>query len=96
MTRTSKNLVIVLAVLIAIVLVVPALAGGVMGPGMMWGYGGPHLGPAGWRFLAGGWPWGLALGLRALAMLAFWGAIAVGIGLLVHSLNRPHGHEDRD
>ena len=67
MTRTSKVLVIVVAALAAIVLVAPALAGGVMGPGMMWGYGGPHVGAIGWPYLATGWPWGLALGVRALA-----------------------------
>ncbi len=57
-----------------------------MGPGMMgWGYG---RGPAG--YAAGGWPWGLALGLRGLGMLAFWGLVVVGVALLVRTLTGPH------
>ncbi|HLG73986.1 MAG TPA: hypothetical protein VK009_26505 [Chloroflexota bacterium] len=95
MTTTGKLLAIVLAVLIAIVLIAPALLGGVMGPGMMWGYGGPYFGPWGWRFLGGGSAWGMAFGLRALTVLAFWAAIAVGIALLVRWVNGAGGREDR-
>jgi small-conductance mechanosensitive channel len=88
MTGTTKVLVIVLAVLAAIVLVAPTMPGGAMGPGMMWGYGASYFGP--W-----GWAWGLAFGLRAVTMLAFWGVIAVGIALLVRWLGGAGGSEDR-
>jgi putative membrane protein len=87
MEREARTLVIALAVLALIVLLGPLLGGGIlgmsgmMGPGMMWGQGGP--GPA------GGWGWGLAMGLGWLAMLAFWGAVIVGVVLLVRALSRP-------
>ena len=91
MTTAGKLLVIVLAVLAAMVLVAPALPGGAMGPGMMWGYGGPW----GWGFAGAGWEWGLAFGMRALTMLAFWGATAAGIVLLVRWLSDRDRHEHR-
>ncbi|MCC7105481.1 MAG: SHOCT domain-containing protein [Chloroflexi bacterium] len=43
-------------------------------------YGGPGA-PTGY-----GWPWGLALGLGGLMMLAFWGAVLVGVELLLRGL----------
>jgi putative membrane protein len=73
--------------LVLIVLLGPLLGGGLlgwgglMGPGMMRGPGGP--GPS------GGWGWGLAMGLGWLSMLAFWGAVIVGIILLVRVLSGP-------
>ena len=75
-----RGLVLVLGVLILLVLLGPLLGGGMMGPGMM-GSGGPG-GPIG----AGGWAWGLAMALGALSMLAFWGALIVGVVLLVRWL----------
>ena len=89
MTTTTKFLIALLAVLAAIVLVAPALPGPAMGPGMMWGYGGPYGGPWGWHFFAANWLWRLALGVRAVTMLAFWGVIAVGIALLVRWVGSP-------
>jgi putative membrane protein len=80
MGRDHRGLLIVLGVLILFVLLGPLLGGGMMGPGMM-GYGGPG-GPVG----VGGWTWGLAMALGALSMLAFWGALIVGVVLLVRWL----------
>jgi putative membrane protein len=80
---------IVLGVLVLIVLLMPMLGGGMMGPGMMGGYGPP----GGWS-----WGWGLAMGLGMLAMLAFWGALIVGVVLLVRWLmtatSSPGGRSD--
>ena len=50
--------------------------GGMMGPGMMR----PGAMPG------GGWGWGLGMGIGALAMLAFWGALIVGVVLLARGL----------
>ena len=38
--------------------------------------------------------WGLGMGLAGLSMLAFWGALIVGIGLLFRALGgrRKEGH----
>ena len=77
----SRGLLIVLGVLILIVLLGPLLGGGMMGPGMIWGWG-----AAGPPAAVGGWTWGLAMALGGLAMLAFWGALIVGIVLLVRWL----------
>jgi putative membrane protein len=52
---------------------------GVIGPGMMGlGYAGQGGIPAG-----NGWLWGLGMGLGGLMMLAFWGAVIIGVVLLV-------------
>jgi putative membrane protein len=98
--RETRNLAIILGVLVLIVLLGPLLGGGLlgwggmMGPGMMGSPGGPGI--------SGGWGWGrgLAMGLGWLAMLAFWGAVIVGIVLLVRALTGattgppPRGGED--
>lgn len=52
--------------------------GGMMGPGMMWGYG-ASAGPA----AAAGWPWAIGMGFGWLAMIALWAAVVLGIVLLV-------------
>lgn len=80
----NRGLVIALVVLGLIVVLVPALGGGMMGwgafgPGMMGWYGGQPGAP-------GGWGWGLAMGLGWLVMLAFWVAVIVGIVLLVRAV----------
>jgi putative membrane protein len=74
----------VLGVLGVLVLVVgPLFMGGMMGvgvggPGMMgWGYAAPGSASTG-----NGWVWGLGMGLGGLMMLAFWGALLVGVVLL--------------
>jgi hypothetical protein len=70
-------------------IVIPAFGVGMMGPGrmgMMWGYGTPGELPA-----TGGWGWGLTMALGVLAMLASWGALLVGVALLVRWLARSVG-----
>lgn len=77
MDNANRGVLIVLGILVMVVLAVPVLGGGMMGPGMMWG-GGPAA--------AGGWTWGLGMGLGWLMMLAFWGALIVGVVALVRWL----------
>jgi putative membrane protein len=75
----NRALWVVLGVLVLVLLVGPVFTGGMMGPGMMgWGYVGQGGIPAG-----NGWLWGLGMGFGGLVMLAFWGALIVGIALLV-------------
>ena len=81
MHTENRGLLIILLVLVVVVVLGPLLGGGMMGPGMMWGWGAPGAPPA-----VGGWGWGLAMGLGWLAMLAFWGALIVGVVLLVRGL----------
>jgi hypothetical protein len=96
MNSGNRGLWILLGVLVLIVLLVPLIGGGMMaagmmGPGMMRGLGPPGSTP---NVQVGGWPWawGLAMGLGMLAMLAFWGAIIVGVVLLVRWLVSTTGH----
>lgn len=82
-----RGLVIVLGLLLLIVLIVPVMgwtmmgaAGwGMMGPGMMGGYTGSTA-------TASGWTAGAAMLLGWLTMVAFWGALIVGMVLLVRWL----------
>ena len=97
MDRDNRGLWIVLGVLVLVVLLGPLLGGGMlgisgmMGPGMMGpGMMGPGAMP-GQGVPGGGWGWGLAMGLGWLAMLAFWGAVIVGVILLVRTLSGPSG-----
>lgn len=83
MNTGSRTILIVLGVLVLVVVIIPLVGGGMMGPGsMMWGFG-PQGGPPG----AGGWAWGLAMGLGWLTMLAFWGALIAGVVLLIRWLS---------
>jgi putative membrane protein len=87
MANDNRGLWLALAVLVVVLLAGPALAGGVMGPGMvgpgmMGGYGAGSV---------GGGSWGLAVGLGWLSMLAFWGALIVGVVLLVRWLGGSTG-----
>ena len=81
MSSNDRGLRVLFGVLLA-TLVVAVLAGGsmmgpgMMGPGMMWGYGSGGAGP-----IAGSW--GVTMALGMLAMVAFWGALILGIVLLV-------------
>ena len=91
MDRDNRLLVIILAVLVLIVVLGSSFGAGMMGPGMMGpGMMGPGMmgryGPPGGRVGASGWAWGLAIGLGWLARLAFWGAVIVGLVLLVRWL----------
>ena len=79
---------IALGVLVLVVLLGPLLGGGMMGPGMMWGYGTAVHG--------NGWVWGLGMGLGAVALLAFIGALVVGGILLVRGLSeQPRARSDQ-
>lgn len=80
MKKQNSGLAVVLVVLILLVLLGPLLGGGIMGPGMMGWYGGP--GDRG-----SGWAWGLGMGLGWLTMLAFWGALLVGVVWLIRMLS---------
>lgn len=91
MSQNNRGLLILLAVLVAVFLIGPLIGGGMMGPGMMWGYG-PRGTPSG----VGGWVWGLGIGLGWLSMLAFWGALIVGVVLLVRWLGGTTGGSDRE
>jgi putative membrane protein len=86
MASENRGLLVALAVLVLLVLAVPLLGGGMMGAGMM----GPGMmgGPGGQGppWAGGGWVWGLGMALGMLAMLAFWGALIVGVVLLVRWL----------
>ena len=81
MDSTTRALLVALGVLLVVALGFSALMGGVMGPGIA-GQGpvGPAMMP--WH----GWMWGLGMGLGGLVMLTFWGALIVGIVLLVRSM----------
>src|SRR5439155_27028722 len=82
--RADRTAAILLAVFLGIVLVSALLMGGMMGgamkPGMMYGYGGQGL--AG----LGGWGGGIAMGLGALMMIAFWGLVILGALFPVRTL----------
>ena len=88
MRQQDRGWWVALLALVLIVLVLPVLGGGMMGWGMM----GPGM--MGWPGAApvqgaAGWGWGLATALGVLAMLAFWGAVIVGIVLAGRALSRP-------
>ena len=76
MDSTTRGLLLALVILVVVVLAFPVLMGGMMGPGMMR--------PG--TIDGGGWGWGLGMGIGALAMLAFWGALIVGVVLLARGL----------
>jgi putative membrane protein len=61
-------------------LIGPLLGGGMMGQGMMWGHDPQDISGI------NSWAWGLAKTLGLLSMFAFWGAIIVGVVLLVRWL----------
>lgn len=78
MRTQNRGLLVALVTLVLVVLLGPLLGGGMMGPGMMGWYGGPGS-------RVGGWAWGLGMGLGWLSMLAFWGALIVGVVWLVRA-----------
>lgn len=87
--REGRTLAVLLGVLVVLAIAIPAFGVGMMGPGrmgMMWGYG-----PAGELPATGGWGWDLTMALGGLAMLAFWGALIVGVALLLRWLARSVG-----
>lgn len=84
MDSTARGLLIALVVLVLVALGFSVLMGGMMGPGMMGANG-----------VRTGWGWGLGMGIGGLAMLAFWGALIVGVVLLVQALGGGRGHRRR-
>jgi putative membrane protein len=86
MDSTTRALLVALGVLLVVALGFSALMGGVTGPGLA----GP--GPVGPTMMPGhGWMWGLGMGFGGLVMLAFWGALIVGIVLLIRSMGMGRG-----
>jgi putative membrane protein len=84
------TLLIVLVVAGAIAVVGMGMVGPMMGPGMMWGYRGfPGAD-------LGNWGWWAMMGLGWVAMVAFWGAVIVGIGLFVRWLAGQSGEPRRE
>jgi len=96
MRDDNRTLLVILGVLVAALLIGPLLMGGMMGtgfagPGMMgWGYVGGAPGTT------SGWVWGLGMALGGLLMLAFWGALIVGVILLVRSVTSRGGSAAED
>ncbi len=74
--NSTRGLLIVLGIFLAAALAIPLLMGGMMGPGMM-----------GSGMMSGRWGWGLTMGLGGIAMLAFLGALIVGIVLVVRKVD---------
>ncbi len=82
MDSTTRGLLIALAVLLVAALGFSVLMGGMMGPGFA------GSGPLGPGMMGGrGWMWGLGMGLGGLVMLVFWGALIVGLVLLVRAVS---------
>src|SRR6266568_3183751 len=83
MKQDNRGLLAELGVLVLTLLLGPLLMGGMMGPGFV----GPGM--MGWGYATGaattgnGWVWGLGMALGGLMMLVFWGALIVGVVLLV-------------
>ena len=84
MNSTSRGLLIALIVLVVVAVTLSMLMGGMMGPGMMR----PGNMP-------GGWGWGLGMGIGGLAMLAFWGALIVGVVWLMRALSDDRSPQSR-
>ena len=86
MDSTTRALLVALGVLVVVALGFSALMGGVMGPGMA------GQGPVGPTMMSGhGWMGGLGMGLGGVVMLTFWGALILGIVLLVRSMGAGGG-----
>lgn len=86
MDSTTRALLVALGVLVVVTLGLSLLMGGVMGPGMA------GQGPVGPGMMSGrGWMGGLGMGLGGVVMLTFWGALILGIVLLVRSMGAGGG-----
>ena len=86
MREDNRILLVTLGVMVAALLIGPLLMGGMMG----WGYVGGAPGTT------NGWVWGLGMALGGLLMLAFWGALIVGVILLVRSVTSRGGSAAED
>ncbi len=82
MASTTRGLLVALGVLLIAAFGFSILTGGMMGPAMM---------EPGMTMGTRGWAWGLGMGLGGLAMLAFWGALIVGVVVLVRALGGGSG-----
>ena len=91
MDRTTRGLLVAFGVLLVVALGFSILTGGMMGPSMM-GPGMMGSGMMGSGMMAPGmmsgqgWMRGLGMGLGGPAMLTFWGALIVGVVVLVRVL----------
>lgn len=85
MRRGSRGLIALLVILVLLALLTSLLGSGMWGGGMMGWYGSPLNGSA------GGWMWGLGMGLGWLAMLVLWGAIIAGAVWLFTALTSGSG-----
>ena len=100
MDRTTRGLLVAFGVLLVVALGFSILTGGMMGPSMMGpGMMGPGMMGSGMMapgMMSGqGWMRGLGMGLGGPAMLTFWGALIVGVVVLVRVLGTGparHGH----
>ena len=83
MKQDNRGLFVVFGILVLALVFGPLLMGGMMGAGFV----GPGM--MGWGFTPGavgtssGWAWGLGMAAGGLMMLVFWGALILGIVLLV-------------
>jgi putative membrane protein len=77
MDDTTRNLLTTVGVFLLLALGLSTLTGGMMGGHMMFGPG---------VVQDRGWLWGFGMGLGGLVMLLFWGALIVGIVLLVRQV----------
>jgi len=77
MSQDRRGLLIALGVLVLVFLIGPLLGGGMMGQGMTRGHD-----PRGILRISG-WAWGLLTAPGLLSVFAFWGAIILGMVLLV-------------
>ncbi len=87
MASTTRGLLVAFGVLLIAAFGLSILTGGMMGPGMM----GLGMMEPGMTMGTRGWAWGLGMGLGGLAMLAFWGALIVGVVVLVRALGGGRG-----
>ena len=70
MNTQQRTLITALGVLVVVALGSMLVGGGMMGPGMMWGYDGTaHV---------SGWSWGLGMAFGWIGMLAMLGAVVLG------------------
>jgi putative membrane protein len=91
MDSTTRRLLLAVGLFLVVALSFSALMGGLMGPGVI-GADQTAQGPFGPGMMRGhGWMWGLGMGFGGLVMLAFWGAVIVGVILLIRSAGGAHG-----
>jgi putative membrane protein len=78
MNDTTRNVLIIVGILVVLLLGFSMLGGGMMG--------GHMVAPEGIENRS--WMWGLGMGLGGLMMIIFWGAVIAGIVLLVRQVTR--------